>query len=232
MDEFEFGIDILDLKTGDYKEPVLGSGLLTKAEYGNSKNIYLLSEQGYMALVSLMKTDKAKELRKRFRRESKINEIQVLGTQEFMGKQVPVIEGGFGIGQKVVLAKTVAEIHEQRLDKVNELINNNIDEFEEGIDFLDLKVTLGKGYNFEELGFNKMQVAKAKNIYILSEQGYMCLISFMKTEKAKELRKKFRREYFSMRETLRVLTREQELVLDLYEGSNNVTTLQEKRRTI
>ena len=77
-----------------------------------------------------------------------------------------------------------------------------------------------------------MQVAKAKNIYILSEQGYMCLISFMKTEKAKELRKKFRREYFSMRETLRVLTREQELVLDLYEGSNNVTTLQEKRRTI
>ncbi|MDB8790534.1 ORF6N domain-containing protein, partial [Romboutsia sp. 1001216sp1] len=165
-------------------------------------------------------------------RESKINEIQVLGTQEFMGKQVPVIEGGFGIGQKVVLAKTVAEIHEQRLDKVNELINNNIDEFEEGIDFLDLKVTLGKGYNFEELGFNKMQVAKAKNIYILSEQGYMCLISFMKTEKAKELRKKFRREYFSMRETLRVLTREQELVLDLYEGSNNVTTLQEKRRTI
>ena len=114
-------------------------------QVAKAKNIYLLSEQGYMALVSLMKTDKAKELRKRFRRESKINEIQVLGTQEFMGKQVPVIEGGFGIGQKVVLAKTVAEIHEQRLDKVNELINNNIDEFEEGIDFLDLKVTLGKG---------------------------------------------------------------------------------------
>ena len=37
------------------------------------------------------------------------------------------------------------------LKKVNRLVNNNIDEFEEGIDFLDLKVTLDKGYNFEEL---------------------------------------------------------------------------------
>ena len=39
-------------------------------------------------------------------------EIMVRGTQEFMGIEIPVIEGGFGEGCKVILAKTVAEIHE------------------------------------------------------------------------------------------------------------------------
>ena len=67
--EFKFGIDIIDLKTGDYEEPVLQNGLFTKAQWGNSKNIYLLSEQGYFALVQLMKTEKAKEIRKELRRE-------------------------------------------------------------------------------------------------------------------------------------------------------------------
>ena len=69
LKEFEFGIDIIDLKTGDYKEPVLKNEILTKAEWGNSNNVYLLSEQGYFALTCLMRTDKARELRKQLRRE-------------------------------------------------------------------------------------------------------------------------------------------------------------------
>ena len=55
--------------------------------------------------------------------------IVIKGTQEFLGKELPIIEGGFGEGQKVILAKTIAEIHENRFDKINELINNHIDEF-------------------------------------------------------------------------------------------------------
>lgn len=54
---------------------------------------------------------------------------------------IPVIEGGFNEKQKVMLAKTVAEIHGMEVFKVNQLINNNIDEFEIGIDILDLKGT-------------------------------------------------------------------------------------------
>ena len=33
-------------------------------------------------------------------------EIEITGVQEFLGKEIPVIEGGFGEGEKVVLAKT------------------------------------------------------------------------------------------------------------------------------
>lgn len=63
--------------------------------------------------------------------------IEVVGVQAFLGKEIPVIEGGFGEGEKVVLAKTIAEIHEVRLNDIQSLINENIDEFEEGIDILD-----------------------------------------------------------------------------------------------
>ena len=64
--------------------------------------------------------------------------IVIKGTQEFLGKELPIIEGGFGEGQKVILAKTIAEIHEVELKRINELIGNNIDEFEIGVDLLDL----------------------------------------------------------------------------------------------
>ena len=58
-----------------------------------------------------------------------MKELIIKGIQEFMGKEIPVIEGGFGEGQKVVLAKTIAEIHGVELKEINKLINNNIDEF-------------------------------------------------------------------------------------------------------
>ncbi len=68
-----------------------------------------------------------------------MNNLVIRGKQEFLGMDIPVIEGGFGEGKKVILAKTVAEIHEVELKEVNRLINNNIEEFEEGIDIIDLK---------------------------------------------------------------------------------------------
>lgn len=151
-----------------------------------------------------------------------MNGLKIRGVQNFLGNEIPVIEGGFGEGQKVVLAKTIAEIHGVRLDKVNDLIKSNIDEFEEGIDLLDLKVNLGKGYNFEELGFTKMQFTKSKNIYLLSEQGYMALVGLMRTDKAREIRKQFRREYFTMRKVIN--SDEQlkaQLLLNIYNGGQD-----------
>ncbi|MGL5651261.1 MAG: ORF6N domain-containing protein [Paraclostridium sp.] len=128
-------------------------------------------------------------------------EIEIIGSQEFLGKEVPVIEGGFGKYEKVVLAKTIAEIHEVELKVINQLINENIDEFEEDIDILDLKNSVSTNDPLLELGFTKQSIANSKNIYLLSEQGYMALVSLMRTEKSKELRKKFRREYFAMRKS-------------------------------
>lgn len=131
-------------------------------------------------------------------------EIEITGTQDFLGKEIPVIEGGFGEGQKVVLAKTIAEIHEVELRKINELINNNIDEFEEGIDILDLKGDEDFAILAKDNGLYTQNALNASsNVYLLSEQGYMALVSLMRTEKAKELRKKFRREYFTMRKVIK-----------------------------
>ena len=130
-------------------------------------------------------------------------EIEITGVQEFLGKEIPVIEGGFGEGEKVVLVKTIAEIHEVELKKVNELIKHNLDEFEEGIDILDLKDNGLCQVPFEDLGFSNRDISISKNIYILSEQGYFTLVSLMRTDKAKELRKKFRREYFAMRKQIK-----------------------------
>lgn len=151
-----------------------------------------------------------------------MSEILVKGTQKFMGKEIPVIEGGFGEGQKVVLAKTIAEIHDIRLDKVNGLINNHLDEFEIGIDLLDLKNS-----NLDEVSvlkgiYTKQSVSNSKNIYLLSEQGYMLLVGFMNTEKAKVIRKQLRREYFTMREIIN--SDEQlkaQLLLEIYNGGQS-----------
>lgn len=129
-----------------------------------------------------------------------MNNLILKEKQNFMGIEIPVIEGGFGEGQKVMLAKTIAEIHDMDLRKVNELINNNIDEFEQGIDILDLKgnkkfVILAKDSGL----YTQNSINASSNIYLLSEQGYMALVGLMRTDKAKEIRRRLRREYFSMR---------------------------------
>ena len=129
-----------------------------------------------------------------------MDKILVKGTQNFLGKEIPVITGGFSEGQKVVLAKTIAEIHGVELREVNQLINNNIDEFDFGIDILDLKNT--KYFNIITNDLEIKVSNNTKNFYLLSEQGYHALVSLMRTDKAKAIRKQLRREYFAMREII------------------------------
>ena len=129
-----------------------------------------------------------------------MNNLILKEKQNFMGIEIPVIEGGFGEGQKVMLAKTIAEIHDIELKEINKLINNNLDEFEFKIDILDLK----GNKNFEVICnhhglYSQNAINRSSNIYLLSEQGYMALVGLMRTDKAKEIRRRLRREYFSMR---------------------------------
>lgn len=146
--------------------------------------------------------------------------IEVKGKQEFMGKEIPVVEGGFGEGQKVVLAKTIAEIHGMELREVNQLINNNIDEFDFGIDILDLKNT--KYFNIITNDLEIKVSNNTKNFYLLSEQGYHALVSLMRTEKAKTIRKQLRREYFAMRKVINSSEQlKSNLLLEIYNGGQN-----------
>lgn len=146
-----------------------------------------------------------------------MNKLQIKGTQEFLGINIPVIHGGFGEDKKVILAKTVAEIHEMEVKHINELINKNIEEFEFGVDLLDLKGSECFKVITTDLGIKVSN--RTKNFYLLSEQGYMTLVMLMRTDKAKEIRKQLRREYFAMREIIN--SNEQlkaQLLLKLYNG--------------
>ncbi|KON88982.1 hypothetical protein AF332_20775 [Sporosarcina globispora] len=59
-------VDILDLKTSPFGRPVLEmlkqQGILTQAQIGNAKNLYILSERGYAKLLKILEDDKAWEL--------------------------------------------------------------------------------------------------------------------------------------------------------------------------
>lgn len=150
------------------------------------------------------------------------NEIIIKGTQDFMGINIPIIEGGFGENCKVILAKTIADIHGVRLNDIQDLINQNIDEFEFGVDILDL---CDENFKTDAVGLGFITSNRQKHCYLLSEQGYMLLVGFMKTEKAKEIRKNLRREYFAMREVIN--SNEQlkaRLLLRIYNGGQNAVT--------
>ena len=125
--------------------------------------------------------------------------LEIKGTQQFLGKEIPVIYGGFGSNQKVVLAKTIAEIHGMPVSEINRNINNNIKRFKNGVDIVDLK-QMGDAHTFSSLGFTKAQWGNANNIYLLSERGYAKLIKIIDSDLAWEIHDQLMDEYFSMRE--------------------------------
>lgn len=131
-----------------------------------------------------------------------MNELKFSGKQNFMGKKIPVIYGGFGENQKCITDKAVAEIHEMREADIRRRITDNIKRFKEMIDFIDLKIVVHETHNnlLSDLGYTIMQISKAEHIYILSERGYAKLIKIMDSDLAWEIHDKLIDEYFQLRE--------------------------------
>ena len=132
-------------------------------------------------------------------------EIVVSEKQSFMGLEIPVITGGFGEKEKCLDDKKIAEIHGMKLIHVRENINNHRKEFEDKVDIIDLKVIGNTDNNLEllkTLGYNKMQVSKSKNIYLLSQRGYMKLIKILDSERSWYIYNQLINEYFQMREII------------------------------
>lgn len=128
-------------------------------------------------------------------------ELMIKGTQSFMGKEIPVVSGGFGIGKRCMTDKTIAEIHDMKVMHVRELINRSLKRFQDGVDFIDLKVIVQDDNNLLlNLGYSKMQISKAEHIYLLSERGYAKLIKIMDTDLAWEIHDKLIDEYFELKE--------------------------------
>lgn len=134
-----------------------------------------------------------------------MNEIIIRGSQNFMGMEIPVVEGGFGESKRCLTDKTIAEIHNQPTREIRRRINDNAKRFKTDIDIIDLKVVAESHNNLEllqSLGYSKMQISKAEHIYLLSERGYAKLIKIMDTDLAWEIHDKLIDEYFAMREVI------------------------------
>lgn len=148
-----------------------------------------------------------------------MNELQVKGTQSFMGKEIPVVEGGFGEDKRCMLVREISKIHDMKVGNINQRINDNRKRFKEGVDIMDLKTYTSPVSVLKELGFTQAQIGNAKNIYLLSERGYAKLIKIMDTDLAWEIHDKLIDEYFTMREVIN--SNEQlkaKLLLDIYNG--------------
>lgn len=120
---------------------------------------------------------------------------------EVMGIEIPNIHGGFGVNKKSILAKHIAEIHGKELKHVNEKINDNRKRFKDNIDIIDVKndtkfVVALTDHNI----FSKMQIAKANNIYLLSERGYAKLVKIFDDDKSWDLYDELLDEYFELRD--------------------------------
>ncbi|MGL5725890.1 ORF6N domain-containing protein, partial [Cetobacterium sp.] len=129
-------------------------------------------------------------------------EIEITGTQEFLGKQMPVIEGGFGEGKRSLTDKAIAEIHDMRNTDVRRRITDNIKRFKEGVDLIDLKGVYDT-HTLEELGYSRQSISQAENIYLLSERGYAKLIKIMDSDLAWDIHDKLMDEYFAMRKEIK-----------------------------
>jgi len=119
-----------------------------------------------------------------------------------MGIEIPIVLGGFGVGQKCLSDRTIADIHYQPTPEIRRRISDNIIRFNENVDYLDLKKVMAKSHNnlLAELGYSQMQISKAEHIYILSERGYAKLIKIMDSDLAWEIHDKLIDEYFMYRE--------------------------------
>lgn len=152
--------------------------------------------------------------------------LTVRGNQNFMGIEIPVVLGGFGVDKKCMCDKTIAEIHGMEVKNVRARIKDNISRFTSGTDFIDLKERAYMASTLEiltNLGYSKQSVTQAEHIYLLSERGYAKLIKIMDTDLAWEIHDKLIDEYFALREQKR-----QETLGDVNETIRLINSLQER----
>ena len=129
------------------------------------------------------------------------NELTIKGKTKISGIDVPNVYGGFSGNQKTILAKTVAELHKRPLGDINALINENINDFEVGIDILDLKGNKDFAMVLIQSEiYTKNALNASKSLFLLSQQGYTVLLKLLESELAMKQYKEVVRDYFKLKE--------------------------------
>lgn len=129
--------------------------------------------------------------------------LKVMGKQGFLGHEIPIIEGGFGKEQRIIMAKTIAELHNNKTTDINRLINNNLDKFVENIDLINILnlVKMDKQLR-DKLGLKSTEINRnTKVFYVLSRKGYIKLVAAMNNNNdiKWDVMQNFTDEYFKMK---------------------------------
>ena len=136
------------------------------------------------------------------------------------------VMGGFNENSVIVTVKQVGELLDKEDKHINEVINRNIKSFTNEY-LLDLKSVSLNDRDIEmlnSLGYSKQSISNSKNIYILSQAGFLLYLKFAEGDKAIELYKNFIEDYFktkaenivmekTLQETLKLLQDEKVFIL-------------------
>lgn len=146
--------------------------------------------------------------------------LKITGKKEILNKEILVIEGGFGEGKKILFDVQIAEIHNVKNIHVREAVNKMIDKgrMKEGVDFIDLKqrIDMVDTFDLTEL-YAKQSITQAKNIFALSERGYVKLIKLLSDDKSWDIMEQIVDEYFTMRSYINSEeNQKKELLLQLF----------------
>ena len=109
-----------------------------------------------------------------------MNELKVNGTQKFMGIDIPIVEGGFGENCRVMTANTIAKIHKVRMNDIQNIIKQNINEFEEGVDIIDLMKDENHYFLWKKM--NLITSNRQKYCYLFSISGYIKYSSLIRNK--------------------------------------------------
>lgn len=143
--------------------------------------------------------------------------LKVLGNKIINGKDVKIIEGGFGEGKKVILAYDIAKQHDIEVKHVNELINRNITRFNSN----DLINLCDDNFKVAATDLGLITSNGQKHCYVLSEKGYTKLVSAMSNTNNKkwEVMDQLIDEYFTMREIIKTGNAQADLFTQLMTAS-------------
>lgn len=126
-----------------------------------------------------------------------MNNLMIEGNVTVLGKEIPIIELR---SNRHLLVESISKFYNRKTNKINELINNNIHRFNNN-ELINLIHDENAVILLRDSGiFTQNKINASKNIYLLSERGYVKLVAMMDNtnEKKWEVMDEIVDEYFNL----------------------------------
>jgi len=140
----------------------------------------------------------------------------------YKGNTFTQLIGGFNNDNPILTIKQIAKLLNSEDRTINQTINRNINYFESKLHIIDLKNSITESDSVYEMlisqGYSRQSIANSKNIYVLSQAGFLLFLKFAEGDKAVELYKDFIEDYFKTKAENKILKLSLQEELDkLYE---------------